>query len=54
MAYQKIVVNTGMSAAVLASDTNHIPNLPNVSLITGTGDPVDSGTTISSKHKHFN
>jgi len=47
MAYQKIVVNTGMSAAVLASDTNHIPNLPNVSLITGTGDPVDSGTTTT-------
>jgi hypothetical protein len=47
MAYQKIVVNTGMSAAVLASDTNHIPNLPNVSLITGTGDPVDSGTSTT-------
>jgi hypothetical protein len=47
MAYQKIVVNTGMSAAVLASDTNHIPNLPNVSLITGTGDPVDSGATTT-------
>lgn len=47
MAYQKIVVNTGMSAAVLASDTNHIPNLPNVSIVTGTGDPVDSGTTTT-------
>ena len=47
MAYQKIVVNTGMSAAVLASDTNHIPNLPNVSIVTGTGDPVDSGTTTA-------
>ena len=47
MAYQKIVVNTGMSAAVLASDTNHIPNLPNVSIVTGTGDPVDSGATTT-------
>ena len=47
MAYQKIVVNTGLSAGVLASDTNHIPNLPNVSIVTGTGDPVASGTTTS-------
>lgn len=48
MAYQKIVVNTGLSAGVLASDTNHIPALPNVSLVTGTGDPVISGTTTGS------
>lgn len=47
MAYQKIVVNTGLSAGVLASDTNHIPALPNVSLVTGTGSSVASGSTTA-------
>jgi hypothetical protein len=45
MAYQKIVVNTGLAAGVLASDTNHIPSLPNVSLVTGTSGPVATGAT---------
>tara|TARA_R100000544_G_C2222727_1_gene58568 strand:- start:31 stop:804 length:774 start_codon:yes stop_codon:yes gene_type:complete len=47
MAYQKIVVNTGLSAGVLASDTNHIPALPSVSLVTGTGSSVASGSTTA-------
>lgn len=45
MAYQKIVVNTNLAAQVLASDTNHIPDLPNVSVVTGTSQSVTSGTT---------
>jgi hypothetical protein len=45
MAYQKIVVNTNQSLTVLASDTNHIPNLPNVSVITGVSQAVISSTT---------
>ena len=45
MAYQKIVVNTNQALQVLASDTNHIPNLPNVSVITGTSEAVITSTT---------
>ena len=45
MAYQKIVVNTNQSLTVLASDTNHIPNLPNVSVVTGVSQAVISSTT---------
>lgn len=48
MAYQKIVVNTNQSLQVLASDTNHIPNLPNVSVISGNSQAVISSTTTSS------
>ena len=45
MAYQKIVVNTNQSLTVLASDTNHIPSLPNVSVVTGISQAVISSTT---------
>jgi len=45
MAYQKIVVNTNQALQVLASDINHIPNLPNVSVVTGTSQAVIKSTT---------
>ena len=45
MAYQKIVVNTNLASQVLASDINHIPDLPNVAVVTGTSQAVTSGTT---------
>mgnify|MGYP003117593279 CR=1 FL=1 len=48
MAYQKIVVNTNQALTVLASDTNHIPNLPQVSVITGVSQAVVSSATTSS------
>lgn len=47
MAYQKIEVNTNQSLTVLASDTNHIPSLPNVSVVSGTSQAVISSTTTS-------
>ena len=47
MAYQKIQVNTGLAAAVFASDTNHIPAAASVQTLTGVSKQVLKGSTTS-------
>ncbi len=47
MAYQKIQVNTGLAAAVFASDTNHIPAAASVQTLTGVSRQVIQGSTTS-------